>query len=251
MKTNTNTRTFRSAIIATAVCMATLTAGACSSDSGSSASTGKAQAAGKIDPKNFTANIDNPYFPLEPGTTYRSRGFEHGKNIDVFTVTRRVKKILGVPCVVIHDRLFRGGKVREDTDDWYTQDRQGTVWYFGEATREVGSDGRVVTREGSWQAGVNGAKPGIFMPAHPQVGQSYRQEFYKGHAEDRFRVESLTASAKVPYGSFSNVVMTTETSPLEPGVIDSKFYARGIGQVKEASVKGPRETSVLLSVKRG
>src|SRR5881396_3402291 len=107
MKTNTNTRTFRSAIIATAVVLATLTAGACSSDSGSSASAGSAQSTGKIDPKNFTANVDNPYFPLKPGTTYRFRGFERGKNIDVFAVTRRVKKVLGVPCVVVRDRLFR------------------------------------------------------------------------------------------------------------------------------------------------
>jgi hypothetical protein len=251
MKTNIDTHTLRPAIVVMAVALLVLTAGACSSDSSSSASAGSAQSSAKIDPKNFTANVDNPYFPLKPGTTYRSRGFEHGENIDVFTVTHRVKKILGVPCVVIRDRLFRGGKVREDTDDWYTQDRQGTVWYFGEATREIGSDGRVVTREGSWQAGVNGAKPGIFMPAHPKVGQSFRQEFYKGHAEDRFRVESLTESVKVPYGTFTNVVKTTETSPLEPGVIDSKFYARGIGQVKEASVKGPRETSVLVSVKKG
>ena len=251
MKTNRYIRKIPTTIIAALVALGAFTVGACSSDSSSSASAGSAKVGGKIDPKNFTANVDNPYFPLKPGTTYRSRGFEHGKNIDVFTVTHRVKKVLGVPCVVIRDRLFRGGKVREDTDDWYTQDRQGTVWYFGEATREIGSDGRVVSREGSWQAGVNGAKPGIFMPAHPQLGQSFRQEFYKGHAEDRFRVESLTESVKVPYGTFTNVVKTTETSPLEPGVIDSKFYARGIGQVKEASVKGPRETSVLLSVKKG
>ena len=200
--------------------------------------------------KNFTAKIDNPYLPFKPGTTLRYRGFEHGDNVDVFTVTHRVKKIMGVPNVVIRDRLFRGGKVREDTLDWYTQDREGTVWYFGELTKEVGADGRVVSTEGSWQAGVNGAKAGIFMPAHPQVGQSFKQESYKGHAEDRFRVESLTASVKVPYGSFDNVVKTTETSPLEPGVIDAKFYARGVGQVKEASVKGPRETSVLVSVKK-
>lgn len=250
MHTHMNTRTIRTTIAAAAVALAAFTAGACSSSSGSSAAEGNAQAAGKIDPKNFTAKIDNPYLPFKPGTTLRYRGFEHGRNVDVFTVTHRVKKIMGVPNVVIRDRLFRDGKVREDTLDWYTQDRQGTVWYFGEDTKEIGADGRVVSREGSWQAGLNGAKPGIFMPAHPQVGQSFRQEFYKGHAEDRFRIESLNASVKVPYGSFDNVVKTTETSPLEPGVIDSKFYARGVGQVKEASVKGPRETSVLVSVKK-
>ena len=235
----------RKAIVAGAIA---LTLGACSSDSRSSNSS--AGTSGKIDPKNFTAKIDNPYFPLKPGTTFRYRGFEHGKNLDVFTVTHKVKKIMGVPTAVIRDRLFRGGKVREDTFDWYTQDRQGSVWYFGEATKELDRNGRVVTREGSWQAGVNGAKPGIFMPAHPQVGQSFRQEYYKGHAEDRFRVEGFVASVGVPFGSFQNVLKTTETSPLEPGVVDSKFYARGVGQVKEASVKGPRETSVLLSVKK-
>src|SRR2546422_10050186 len=119
----------RKAIIAGAVA---LTLGACSSDSGSNSTPGAAAGtSGKIDPKNFTAKVDNPYFPLKPGTTYRSRGFEQGKTIDVFTVTHKVKKIMGVPNVVIRDRLFRDGRLAEDTLDWYTQDRQGAVWYFG------------------------------------------------------------------------------------------------------------------------
>src|SRR5437660_1318631 len=121
----------RKAIIAGAVA---LTLGACSSDSDSNSTAGAGTSA-QIDPKNFTAKVDNPYFPLKPGTTFRYQGFERGKTIDVFTVTHKVKKIMGVPNVVIRDRLFRDGRLAEDTLDWYTQDRQGAVWYFGEATR--------------------------------------------------------------------------------------------------------------------
>jgi hypothetical protein len=221
-------------------------AGGCSSSSSSDPPSKKT-----IDPRNFTARVDNPYFPLEPGTTWRYRGVKDGKRLlNVVTVTQRVKKIIGVPTVVLRDRAFLAGKLAEDTTDWYTQDRNGTVWYFGEATKELDRKGNVTSTEGSWQAGMNRARPGIFMPAHPRVGDSFSQEHLKGHAEDHFRVMSLSAPVRVPFGNFTNAIRTKEWTPLEPGVIDAKFYVRGIGEVKEAAVKGPRELGVLVSMKK-
>jgi hypothetical protein len=157
----------------------------------------------------------------------------------------------GARCVAVDDRLYLAGRLEERTTDWYTQDRQGNVWYFGEATAELDANGQVKTTEGSWQAGKNGARPGIFMPAHPRVGQSFRQEFYKGHAEDHFRVLSLHASLRVPYRSSNAALLTKEWTPLEPGVIDHKYYVRGLGTVLEQTVKGGDERNELVAVRRG
>jgi hypothetical protein len=200
---------------------------------------------------NFSAKVTNPYFPLPMGTTLRYRGSDEGKRTsEVLTVTHRVKRILGAPCVVLRDKVFVEGRLEEDTTDWYSQAKDGTVWYFGEATRTLDSKGRTKSREGSWQAGVRGAKQGIFMPAHPKVGQSFQQEFYKGHAEDHFRIVNLRGSVKVPYRSFKNVMITRETTPLEPDVVDAKWYARGIGTVREQTLKGGSEKNELVSVTR-
>jgi hypothetical protein len=204
-----------------------------------------------IDPR-FVARIDNPYFPLTPGTTYIYRGVKDGEpSREVLTVTHRTKLIDGAPCAVIEDRLYLRGRLEERTTDWYTQDRQGNVWYFGEATSELDESGHVKTTEGSWQAGRDGARPGIYMPAHPKVGQSLRQEFYKDHAEDHFRVLSLHASIRVPYTSSKDALLTKEWTPLEPGVIDHKFYVRGLGTVLEQTAKGGNERNELVSVRRG
>jgi hypothetical protein len=205
----------------------------------------------RVDPKDFTANVDNAYFPLKPGTTYRYKGVKDGKpTIDVFAVTHKTRTILGVPCVVIHDRLFQSGKLAEETTDWYTQDRKGNVWYFGEATRELNAKGETTSTEGSWQAGLGGAHPGLFMPRDPRPGQSFRQEYYRGHAEDHFAVLDLGASIRVPQGSYDRVLLTKEWTPLEPGVLDHKYYVRGLGEVAEIAAKGPREVGKLVFVKR-
>jgi hypothetical protein len=219
---------------------------ACGSSGNRQASTGAA----RIHPADFVARVDNPWYPLTPGTTYRYRGTKDGKPaIDVVTVTHRTKTIQGVPTVAVSDKLYLSGKLEEATTDWYTQDRQGNVWYFGEDTAELDARGKVVSREGSWQAGVTGAQPGIFMPAHPKVGQTFRQEYYKGHAEDHFTIVSLSASVRVPYGSSRNAMRTIERTPLEPKVLDSKYYVRGIGTVQELQLRGPgHERSDLVSV---
>jgi hypothetical protein len=200
--------------------------------------------------RTFSSTVDNPWYPLKPGTVYRYRGAEGKQPItDVLTVTRRTRRIAGVDCVVVRDKVFKSGYLAEDTTDWFAQDSQGTVWYFGEATRELDRKGHTTSTEGSWRAGVKGARQGVIMPAHPRVGDSFVQEHFKGHAEDHFKILSKRASISVPYGSYHrSALRTREWTPLEPGVIDNKYYARGIGQVEERTVKGGREFGRLVSI---
>lgn len=200
-----------------------------------------------INPSGFTTEIDNKYFPLKPGTTFVYQGNSGGNpERDVMSVTHSTKRIMGVKCVVVNDRVFSEGKLREKTFDWYAQDEKGNVWYFGENSKEY-KNGKASTG-GSWEAGKAGAKPGIIMHAHPKVGQTYRQEYSKGSAEDMARVLKLNGSAKVPYESFDHVLVTKEWTPLEPGVAEHKYYAAGVGDIKEVSVKGPSETLELVGV---
>jgi len=195
----------------------------------------------KVDPSDFVRRVDNPWFPLRPGTTYVFEGVKDGKRArDVFAVTRKTKTILGVKTTVVHDRLFLNGKLAEKTTDWYAQNKRGDVVYFGEATRALDKHGRLTDTAGSWKAGVDGARAGIYMPARPKRGQAFQQEYYKGHSEDRFRIVRKD-------GPF---IRTREWTPLEPGVIDAKYYARGVGTVREAGVKGSNEHLDLISVKR-
>jgi len=197
----------------------------------------------------FAPRVDNPWFPLTPGTTFVYRGVKDGKAArDVFTVLHSTKMIQGVRCTSVSDRLYLAGRLEERTTDWYAQDRRGNVWYFGEATAELDRSGHVTSTEGSWLAGRNGARAGIYMPARPHVGQTGRQEYYKGHAEDHFAVVSVRARVSVPYVSSTRAVLTKEWTPLEPGTLDHKYYVRGIGTVKEVTVKGPLERDVLVSV---
>lgn len=199
---------------------------------------------------DFSARVDNPWYPLGPGTRYVYVGVKDGRPArNVLTVTHLTKMIQGVPCVVVDDRLYLAGRLAERTTDWYTQDRRGNVWYFGEQTAELNAKGRITSTEGSWQAGVGGAEPGIFMPAQPQVGRSYRQEFYKGHAEDHFQIVGLFSTVTPP--TARNSLLTKEWTRLEPKVIDQKVYVRGIGQVVEQTAKGGDEHLVLVSLRRG
>jgi len=165
-------------------------------------------------------------------------------------VTHRVKTIQGAPCVVVADRLYLAGRLEERTSDWYSQDRRGNVWYFGESTAELDAHGRVTTTEGSWQAGRDGAKAGIYMPAHPVPGRFGRQEYYKGQAEDHFEVLGLRAAVSVPFVSSRRALLTKEWTPLEPRVVDHKLYVRGIGTVLEQTVRGGDERNALVSVTR-
>jgi hypothetical protein len=192
--------------------------------------------------RTFVRTVDNPWFPLKPGSVWRYRGVKDGKaSRDIVRVTGPTKTILGVRTTAVSDRLFLSGKLEERTTDWYAQDSRGNVWYFGENTAELDRHGRVKTREGSWQAGVNGARQGLFMPADPRVGQTGLQEFLKGHAEDHFKVLCRTRTT----------LLTKEWTPLEPGVIDHKHYRRGVGTVLEETVRGGDERNTLVSFKPG
>ncbi len=196
----------------------------------------------------YSPQVTNQWFPLTPGTELVYKGTKDGKPTrDVVRVTRQTITIAGAKCIVVRDLLYEGGKLDERTSDYYTQDRAGNVWYFGEDTAELDATGKVTSREGTWRAGRDGAKAGIYMPAHPRVGQTGRQEYYKGQAEDHFRVVSLNATVRVPFVSSRNALETREWTPLEPGTLDQKIYVRGIGTVKETSLKGPVERNLLVA----
>jgi hypothetical protein len=200
----------------------------------------------------FTANVTNSWFPLRPGSVYRYRGVKDGEpSREVMTVTHRTKTIDGARCVVVSDLLYIRGKLEERTEDYYTQDAKGNVWYFGENTAELDEQGNVKNTSGSWMAGVEGAKPGIFMFAHPRPGQSARQEYLKGEAEDHFQVLAIGVTAAVPFKAFKGAMLTKEWTPLEPRVIDHKYYARGIGTVLEQTVKGGDERNELVHFRQG
>ena len=199
-------------------------------------------------PKQFVRKIDNRFLPLEPGTTFIYRETADGETErDVVTVTSKTKTILGVKTVVVRDTVTdANGDLVEDTLDWYSQDKDGNVWYFGEDTKEY-KNGHVVSTEGSWQAGVKGAKPGIVMEAHPHPGDIYMQECARGVAEDTAKVLQLGQSVTVPYGTFHNVLVTKDYTPLDKPV-EHKHYAPCIGLVRAELVKGGQEEAVLVDV---
>lgn len=203
----------------------------------------------KFDPGGFTARVTNPWFPLPVGRTYIYTGVDGKRGTtDIVTVSRRTKMIDGVRTRVVNDRVLTGGLVRERTTDYYAQDRCGNVWYFGEDTAELDRHGHATTTDGSFRAGVDGSQPGVFMQAHLQLGRKFRQEWYRGQAEDVYKALSTTASRTVPYGTFAGVLRTLETNALESGVRDNKYYARGIGTISELTVRGGNERLSLVEV---
>jgi hypothetical protein len=201
-----------------------------------------------VDPRHFVQGIDNPYMTLAPGTTFvfenrgRPRG---GVERNVVTVLPETEDILGVECTTVHDVVFVGDEKTEDTLDWFAQDDQGNVWYFGELSYTL-ENGRITDIGGSWRAGVDGAKPGIVMLAAPRIGDFYRQEYQVGVAEDVAAVLSLSDPVTVPFGSFASCLLTEESSPLEPGAIEHKDYAAGIGIVLTIEDDGSRSELVEI-----
>jgi hypothetical protein len=200
-----------------------------------------------LDPAEFTTDIDNPYWPMRPGASWVYREREDGATQRVVvTVTNDTKKVAaGVTGRVIHDIVTEAGAKVEDTYDWYAQDRDGNIWYLGEDTTEY-ENGKASSTEGSWEAGVDGAQAGIAMPARPEVGMTYRQEYYEGQAEDEGRVLSVDEQAKVPFGYWEDVLMTKDYTPLEPRLLEHKFYARGVGPVLTLAVSGSSGREELI-----
>jgi hypothetical protein len=202
-----------------------------------------------INPADFSANVTNPYYPLRPGNTYIYTGVDGKKRMtDVLAPSNRTRVIDGVRTRIVNDRVLVAGRVTERTSDYYSQDRCGNVWYFGEDTAELDVRGHVTSTEGSFHAGVDGAEPGVYMQRHPQIGRKFRQEWYKGHAEDVYKAVRRSVSGKVPYGSFQHGLLTAETNALEPGTLDHKNYAPQIGSVVEVTVKGPTERLKLVDL---
>jgi hypothetical protein len=201
-------------------------------------------------PSHFTHGVvDNRWFPLKPGNRYVYRGAEEGKRErDVLVVTYRTSVIDGVVCRVVFDRVWKNGRLNERTHDFYAQTRSGTVWYFGERTATLDRHGQVNSREGSWMSGVHGAEAGIFMTPHPHRGPSYHQEDFPGHAEDVYTVVRREAGVTVPMLRTNDALLTRETTVLEPGVLDHKYYVRDIGTVREVTVKGGSESLRLVSL---
>jgi hypothetical protein len=192
----------------------------------------------EIDPTAFVDVIDNPYLPYPSGASWTYEGTEDGETEQVkVTVTPQHKEIMGISATVVRDTVTVDGEVVEDTYDWFAQDRDGNVWYLGEDSTEF-ENGKAVSTKGSWEAGVDGALPGIVMQAHPEVGQAYRQEYYVGEAEDLAEVSGLGATESVPVGDFDQLVVIEEWNPLEPDVVEEKYFAPGVGLVLEVKTRG-------------
>lgn len=203
----------------------------------------------RIVPRDFSADVTNPFFPLRPGRALVYTGTREGERaLDLVLTTPRIRVVDGVRTRVVEDRLYLAGVLGERTSDYYAQDRCGNVWYFGEDTARLDRRGRVVDTEGSFRAGEGGAQPGVVMQAGPQVGRRFRQEWFEGHAEDTFSVVARSARVAVPRGAFRHALRTRETTALEPRVLGDKFYVRGIGVIAERSVRGPHEVLRLVEV---
>jgi hypothetical protein len=243
--------------IALAALAATLVVAACGDDDGGGGANDSSLPQGsekvKLDPADFTTEIDNPYWPMKPGSkwVYKETDSEGARQRVEVTVTNKTKRIAnGVTARVVHDEVTEDGEPVEITDDWYAQDKDGNIWYLGEATTEY-ENGKATTTAGSFEAGKDGAQAGVILPAKPEPGLVYRQEYYKGEAEDKGSIVSLDEQAEVPFGHFRNVLMTKDTNPLEPKVLEFKFYARNVGPVLAVSVSGGSDREELLSYKEG
>lgn len=201
-----------------------------------------------VSPARFTASttINNPYFPLEMGKKYIFEGqTEDGLARLEITRLTETKTIMGIACVVVSAKEWIDGKLYEDTRDWYAQDNEGNVWYFGEAVDFYNEDGTIKDHHGSWEAGVDGALPGILMPTNPSIGMRYRQEYYFNEAEDEAEVVEAGITVTTPFGTFDNCLKTKDFTALEPKVLEYKFYAPGIGTVKELNAESGEEILLI------
>jgi hypothetical protein len=199
-----------------------------------------------IDPANFVQTVDNQYFPLPVGRTLKYQGStKDGTETLEVQVTNRTKTILGVATTVMIETHKLNGQLEEISENWFAQDRNGNVWYFGEFSQSY-QNGVPVSTDGSWEAGVADAKPGIVMRADPQVGDIDFQEFAPGVAQDQYQVKSISETSTVLQGSYSGVVETKEWTSLEPNSIEKKYYAPGIGLIMEVDASGKLELVEII-----
>jgi hypothetical protein len=200
----------------------------------------------RIRPADFTNRITNPYWPLKPGTRWTFDGTKNGapQHVEV-SVTNEHKRILGVDCVVVRDIVTVNSTLHEKTADWYAQDRKGDIWYFGD------TNGVVTSTFGTWEAGVDNAKPGVVIHADPKPGPYYRQEYRPGLAEDQAQVITINDTQKVPMGTFSHVIVTKDIDPLNPDKVEHKWYAKGIGPVHVHRIGSAHQEDIKLVSKHG
>jgi hypothetical protein len=204
-----------------------------------------------ISADDFVEGVDHPYLPLRPGARWVYEGVADGETERTeVVVTDERKDVFGVSAVVVRDTVSVDGEVVEDTYDWFAQDTDGNVWYLGEASQDY-EDGQPAGTAGSWEAGVDGALPGIVMPAEPKVGDAFRQEYDVGEAEDMAEIIDDGASVEVPAGRFDGVLVTEDWNPLEPDVVEQKYYAEGVGLVLEEKVAGDEGRSELIEFTAG
>jgi hypothetical protein len=203
-----------------------------------------------LDAANFVAVVDNPLWPMAPGTTwiYRETNDEGDVARNVVRVKQRTRTIEGIEATVVRDDVLEQGDLVEHTFDWYAQDTCGNVWYLGENTQTL-RHGHVVSTEGSWEAGVDGAEAGVIVPADPQPLQDYRQEYLAGQAEDNARTLSIDEQVEVPFGHFTGAMLVRESTPLEPRLLEYKLYAPGVGPAMAMSVSGETDREVLIDMR--
>jgi hypothetical protein len=227
--------------------LVSLLVAACGGSDESSLPTGSEPA--NLNPDDFVEQIDNPYWPMAPGSrwVFTETDFEGGEQRIVITVTDRKKDIQGIQATVVRDTVTEDGELVEDTFDWFAQDKDGTLWYLGEDTTEY-ENGKAVTKEGSWETGVDGAEAGVFLPGDPEVGQTFRQEYRAGEAEDHAKILSLDERVEVPAGKYTGVLMTKDYTPLQPEALEHKFYAKGVGPVMLVGISGGKFLEELQSV---
>jgi hypothetical protein len=203
-----------------------------------------------LDPASFSANITNPYWPMKPGTRWIYHNVEEGnppQDIAVVATTTTKKLANGVTARVVRDTARVKGQITEDTIDWYAQDADGNVWYMGEQTAEF-ENGKIASRAGSWEAGKDGAMPGIMLPAEPQVGQKYRQEYKKGEAEDNGEVLATNNLVETTAGSYKKSLVTMDTSAVETTAVEYKFYAPGVGPLLALDTSGGAAREELVKI---
>ena len=203
-----------------------------------------------INSSNFVSIVDNPYYNLVPGNYTYQTITDKGTEKIVTIVTNKTKKILDITTVEVWDRVWLDNELIEETFDWYAQDKDGNVWYFGEDSKEY-ENGKVVSTKGSWEAGKNGAKPGIIMKTNPEVGDTYRQEYYKGEAEDMANVISLGETVTVPFGTFTNCLKTRDWSKIDPALEEYKYYCPDIGNVVlEVTVNSGKRVELINVIRK-
>jgi major membrane immunogen (membrane-anchored lipoprotein) len=212
---------------------------ACGGDGDSAGSLPQGAEPVELNPDDFVQQIDNSYWPMAPGSKWvlTQTDVEGQKERIEITVTNRKKTIQGIEATVVRDVVTQDGELVEVTSDWFAQDKDGNLWYMGEDTTEY-ENGKPATKAGSWEAGRDDAQAGVFLPGKPEVGMTYRQEYRAGEAEDQTKVLSLDEQVEVPEGFYKDVLMTKDYTPLQPEILEHKFYAKGVGPVLIVGVSG-------------